>query len=296
MEDENLLKEVGKVSFEALSFARSLVKPGARKLDVADSLENFMRERGFGLAFPVNLSSNEEAAHSTPESGDKSVFGDEDLVKVDLGARKGDALGDCAITIDLSSEYGKLVEASEEALEAAISMVKSGLPVREIGKSVGEIAAKYGFNPIRNLGGHGIEKGDLHARIFIPNYDNGDSSVLEEGQTIAIETFITTGKGYVSDGDYVQIFRKLGPAQLRSQDSREVAGFIDENFSTYPFALRWLSSKFGSEFKVKAALNEMARIENIESFPVLIESSKGMVAQTEKEMIVEKDSCNVITK
>jgi len=295
MDDLELLKGVGRVSFEALSYARGLVKPGAKKLEVAERIEKFMVEKGFGLAFPVNLSSNEEAAHSTPESGSNEVFGEKDVVKVDLGARKNDALGDCAITVDLSSEYGKLVEASEEALEAAISMVKGGLAVREIGRTVGEIAAKHGFNPIRNLGGHGIEKGDLHARIFIPNYDNGDDAMLEEGQTIAIETFITTGKGLVTEGDYVQIFRKLGPAQLRSPDSREVASFIDENFSTYPFALRWLHSKFNSEFKVKAALNDIARADNIESFPVLIESSKGIVAQTEKEMIVEKDSCTVIT-
>jgi len=173
MDDVELLKGVGRVSFEALSYARGLVKPGAKKLEVAERIEKFMVEKGFGLAFPVNLSSNEEAAHSTPESGSNEVFGEKDVVKVDLGARKNDALGDCAITVDLSSEYGKLVEASEEALEAAISMVRGGLAVREIGRTVGEIAAKHGFNPIRNLGGHGIEKGDLHARIFIPNYDNG---------------------------------------------------------------------------------------------------------------------------
>jgi methionine aminopeptidase len=37
-------------------------------------------------------------------------------------------------------------------------------------------------------------------------------------------------------------------------------------------------------------------MEILESFPVLVERSKGIVAQTEYEMIVEKNSCNVITK
>ena len=38
--------------------------------------------------------------------------------------------------------------------------------------------------PIKNLGGHGIKEHDLHAELFIPNYDNGDFTVLEEGWSL----------------------------------------------------------------------------------------------------------------
>jgi methionyl aminopeptidase len=290
--DYKAYEEVGKATRSALEYGKGLIKEGAKLLDVAEKIERYLEEKGFSYAFPVNISLDHEAAHYTPMKDDQKVFG-KNLVKLDVGARKGAYLGDSAISIDLSGENGKLIECSEKAVNEAISIVKAGRSVREIGKVVEEISKKMGFNPIRNLGGHGITKEDLHANIFIPNFDNGDEAKLEEGEVIAIEVFVTTGKGWVVDGDYIEIFRKY-PGATRSPIANEVGSFIDSNFSIYPFAMRWVLKRF-DEFKVKAALNEFARANLLESYPVLVEKSKGLVAQTEYEMIVEKDSCKLIT-
>jgi len=249
------LKEAGKVSFEALQHAKGIVKAGASLLDVCEGIESLIRGKGMQLSFPVNISVNERAAHYTPLKNDAAVFTENDVVKIDLGARKNDALGDCALTIDLSNKHAAIVEASEEALEAALSKVKAGRQLRDIGKEVEAIAKSRGLNPIRNLGGHAIEEGELHASIFIPNFDNGDTTELEEGQVVAIEIFMTDGAGYVTDSDVLQIFQKTGEANARSEDTRKIASFIDENYGTYPFALRWLSKEFDSEFKIRRALN-----------------------------------------
>ncbi|MEM3416162.1 MAG: type II methionyl aminopeptidase [Candidatus Micrarchaeaceae archaeon] len=288
-------KEVGKVSYDALRFARSIIKEGVSVREAAEKIEGFIKEKGFDLAFPANISANSVAAHDTPEANDARTFG-KDVIKVDVGARKGDILGDCAITLDLSENYGKLVEAADEALNSAISVVKAGVSISKIGSEVEKIAKARGFKPIRNLGGHAIEAGSLHARFFIPNFDNGDETKLEEGQTIAIETFITDGAGYVEDSEYVQIFQMLGMPTLRSHTSRNIAQYINSNYSTYPFALRWLSKKFESEFAVRSAINEMAAHDALEAFPALVDKGKGIVAQAEKSMIVEKDSCLVLTE
>ncbi len=290
--DYKTYEEVGKATRSALEYGKGLIKEGAKLLDVAEKIEKYLEEKGFGSAFPVNISLDHEAAHYTPMKDDQKVFG-KNLVKLDVGARKGAYLGDSAISIDLSGENGKLIECSEKAVNEAISIVKAGRSVREIGKVVEEISKKMGFNPIRNLGGHGITKDDLHANIFIPNFDNGDEAKLEEGEVIAIEVFVTTGEGLVVDGDSVEIFRKY-PGATRNPIAREVGSFIDSNFSTYPFAMRWVLKRF-DEFKAKVALNEFARANLLESYPVLVEKSNGLVAQTEYEMIVEKDSCKVIT-
>ena len=114
------------------------------------------------------------------------------------------------------------MEASSEALEAAISLVKAGRAVREIGKEIEAIAKKHGFSPIKNLGGHGISEEELHSDVFIPNYDNGDTTTLEEGQVVSIEPFITDGEGYVTESDDVQIFQKIGDA---GQDHRRQEGY-----------------------------------------------------------------------
>jgi len=290
------LEEVGRVSYEALQYAKGLVKVGAKVYDVCEKTEEFIRSRGMVPAFPVNVSINELAAHYTAAINDTLQFTDKDLVKIDLGARSGDVLGDCAVCVDLSGRYAKLVETAEEALQAALSKVRAGAELGSIGLEVEQIAKKNGFQPIRNLGGHAIEKEELHAGIFIPNFDNGDTSKLEEGQVVAVETFVTIGEGYVTDSDVVQIFQKTGNAALRSPDARKIADSIDEDYKTYPFAIRWLSKKFGSEFRIRKALNELSSSGAIESFPALVERSGGIVAQAEKEVIVEKDSCTVVTK
>jgi methionyl aminopeptidase len=156
--DYNTLKEVGKVSYEALQYSKTVVKEGRKLIEIAEEIENFIKKKGFEMAFPVNLSINENAAHYTPTADDSYVLSGKETIKVDVGARKDAYLGDCAITIDLSQHYSKLVEATEEALSNAISLVRAGRPVNEIGKVIEKTAEAKGFKPIRNLGGHGIER------------------------------------------------------------------------------------------------------------------------------------------
>ena len=294
--DYEKLKSAGKVSKEALAYARTAIKPGRKLLDIASEIEKFIEDKGCAQAFPVNLSANFEAAHYTPEFADQRVVGEKDVIKVDLGARKDTYLTDCAQTVCLDSEYSKLVEASEKALENAISLVKAGRSVSEIGVEIEKTAKSAGFNVVKNLGGHGIEQYELHANIFIPNYGNGDNTQLVEDSVIAIEPFLTTGAGYVTDGDSLQIFQGISGNNPRGADAREALSIINSEFSTYPFAMRWLIKRMGSqEFRARRAIAELATIGNLEAFPVLVEKSRGMVAQSEKTLIVTKDSCEIVT-
>jgi methionyl aminopeptidase len=294
--DYEKLKQAGKVSRAALEHAKTLVKPGKKLLDIADELEKFMKDKGCEIAFPVNLSINDAAAHYTPQFNDTATVPEGAVLKIDLGARKETYLTDCALTVSLSDKYTKLVEATGEALENAISLVRDGRPVNEIGREIEKVAKSHGFNPIRNLGGHGIEQDELHAGVFIPNYDNGDTTALEEGQVVAIEPFLTTGAGLVTEGDILQIYQKVSDDVPRSPDSRRLSQFISDSYLTYPFAMRWLLKGSGlDEFKVRKGIADLANIGALGPFPVLVEKSKGIVAQAEKALIVEKDSCTVVT-
>ena len=293
--DYGKLKEAGKISKEALSYARTVVKPGSKLIDIAEQIEKFIEDKGCKQSFPVNLSTNSEAAHYTPEFGDQCVVGEKDVIKVDLGARKDTYLTDCATTVCLNSEYSKLVEASEKALENAISLVKAGRKVTDIGTEIERTAKQAGFGVIRNLGGHGIEQEELHANVFIPNFGNGDNTQLEEGSVIAIEPFLTTGSGYVTDGNSLQIFQLASGNTPRSTDAREAQAIAEREFSTYPFAMRWMIKQMGQEFKARKAIAELITIGNLDTFPVLVEKGNGMVAQSEKTLIVTKDSCEIVT-
>ncbi len=298
MTDTKALEECGKAAVEALEFSRTVVKEGASLLEAAEKIEEFIKGRGFVPSFPVNISINEKAAHYTPSIDDKTVFGRDDLVKVDVGARKDDAISDCAVTIDLSGKNSKIVETADKALEEAIGMVRTGRKVCEIGRAIEKVVSAAGFRPIQNLGGHGIEKEELHSGVFIPNFDNGDDAELKEGDVISIEPFITNGYGYVDETDEAQIYQLAGSVSPRSQEARSILALAAEKYMTYPFAARWINRELNglSDFRVRRGIAELISLGDLEPFPVLVEREMGVVAQSEKELVVEKDSCTVITK
>lgn len=297
-EDEiRILEEVGKVSYAAITKAKSIIKPGARILDVANSIEGFVKESGFGFAFPLNLSIGSQAAHSTPSFDDDRSFGDGDVVKVDFGAAKDGLYGDCALTVDLSGKYGKLVEAVERALASAISAVKPGVTTGELGGVIAKEIESAGFKPIRNLGGHMVERRNLHAGFFIPNHDDGSTDVLEEGMVIAMEPFATDGgAGLVRDGDDCEIFSYANDAAVRQQNARAILNEVKEKYPDSPFAARWLSGAVPSRFSLYSGIQELVRAGAFELHPVLVEQAGGIVAQAEAMMLVEKDGCRVLTK
>ena len=69
MENTSDLEEVGRVSYEALMHAKSIVKEGASQAGVVSELENFIKGKGLQMAFPTNISINSQAAHATPKIG-----------------------------------------------------------------------------------------------------------------------------------------------------------------------------------------------------------------------------------
>jgi methionyl aminopeptidase len=295
-DNTNKMKDIGNASADAMIYAAKMVRPGAKLLDVAEASEKFLRDKGFGLAFPINLSINAQAAHYTPTVGDEKVFSDNDIVKIDFGAEKNGLLSDGAITIDLSGKNQRMVDVAELALDNAISAVRHGVSVCDIGKAVADTVKDTGFVPIKNLGGHAIKEHELHAEFFIPNYDNGDFTIIEEGMVIAIEPFITTGKGMVTDSDINEIWSYVSSVPVRSAEAKLLMQHMENNNSKEPFAVRWFSNLVNSKFRLYAAISELARAGVIEPHPTLVEISGKDVAQAEAQLMVTKDGCNVITR
>jgi methionine aminopeptidase len=57
----------------------------------------------------------------------------------------------------------------------------------------------YPVKSIRNLTGHNIAPWQIHGGKSVPIVKGGDQTKMEEGEVFAIETFGSTGKGYVHD-------------------------------------------------------------------------------------------------
>lgn len=295
--DIDTIKKIYKAGYSAVKEAASYVKPGVKLLDVAERIEHNIIEQGYNCAFPINLSINEEAAHYTPSFQDEKIFNEKDVIKVDFGIEEFGIMSDCAVTVDLSGEHADLVDASKEAIDAALSIIKSGVEVGKIGQEIENTIKKRNLAPIKNLGGHGLGIHDLHAGPFIPNFNNKDNTKLEEGTIIAIEPFVTNGKsGIVIEGDTCEIYQLEAEAIVRSQNARKIMSAIINRYKNEPFAVRWLANELDSKFGLYSSISEIFRTGALNAYPVLLEQSKGLVAQTEVNVLVGTDSCELLTK
>ena len=283
MNQEDWIK-AGSIAKQVRDYGEGLIEVGASLLETTDKIENKIKELGAKPAFPAQISLNEIAAHYCPDKDDKTIFKEGDVAKLDVGITVNGAIGDTATTIDLGDNK-ELVLASREALNNALSLVKPGIKLGEIGKTVEDTITKRGFNPVRNLSGHGLGEYQIHTPPSIPNYDNHDSNALSNNQTIAIEPFATTGMGMIEQKGIATIFSFRNKKPVRLPLLREFINIILREYNTLPFAKRWLY-EFFPENKVNYALTQLVRQGILEEHPPLVEVSKGIVSQAEHSVIV----------
>ena len=241
---EDYLKS-GEICKKAREYGISLLKEGAKFLDIAEKIEEKIRELGGEPAFPVDVGVNHLAAHDSPRFNDERVLKKCDVVKLDLGVHINGAITDTAVTVEIETgNYKKLIESAEEALRKALEIAKPGVEVRKIGEVIKKTIESYGFIPIVNLSGHRMEKYEVHASPSIPNFDNGDDTKLKEGEVFAIEPFATNGAGRVIEGKSSGVYGLINPKNTRDRNARNVLQYIIEKYQTLPFSERWLIKEF----------------------------------------------------
>ncbi len=289
---DKILK-AGKIAQELRRYARDIIVKDRNLYEIAVLIDDKISELGAKPAFPVNLSINEIAAHYTPAYGDKTVA--HGLLKVDIGIQVDGYIADTAFAVDLDGldENKKLIEAAESAVSVSVSEFAIGKKLTEIGKKINESISKYGFTSITNLSGHSIERFVIHAGWTVPNYDSGQTDILEEG-LYATEPFATNGHGRVRDGANSGIYRiDSDSGNVRDRFAREVIAWIADEYQTLPFASRWIYKKFGSRGLL--ALRQLEHAEILYQYPQLVEVSGGKVAQAEHTVLLTEDGKKHIT-
>ncbi len=296
LSEEELQKyrQAGKILAEVREEIKKHVKEGVKLVDIAERAEELIRSKGAQPAFPCNVSVNEIAAHYSPPLNDERTIQTGDLVKVDIGAQIDGYIADTAFSVSIGSP-NPLVEAAEKALEAAVSVVRPGIDVGEIGKAVEQTITQLGFKPIRNLTGHSLAPWDLHAGITIPNVAEKTGQILKPGDVLAIEPFATDGAGYVDDLQQTLIFRYLRDAPTRLRMTRALLRDIKNFYRTLPFAERWLAKRM-SKLRLELSLRELVGAGALWPYHVLSERGKGKVAQAEHTVIVTENGCEVTTR
>ncbi|MBI4738582.1 type II methionyl aminopeptidase [Candidatus Woesearchaeota archaeon] len=286
--------KAGRAAAEALHYGKSLVKPGAKYIDVAEAVEEKIQQLGCELAFPCNISRNEIAAHYTSPIGDESVFSETEIIKLDIGAQYNGYIGDNALTVDLTGKYTDLVRASREAVEKVTKLAGVGVTLGEVGKLIAETIESYGYKTVRNLSGHGVARFHQHASPTIPNYNNNDTFKFIDGMSFASEPFATDGIGLIHEKAPCYIYMLENKRPVRNQMSRDLLKEIDK-YRGLPFATRWLAKKFPVA-KINYAVRDLVNNGVLYEYGPLVEKAKGMVSQAEHTMVIFEGKLKVTTR
>jgi methionyl aminopeptidase len=144
------------------------------------------------------ISVNNEFCHGIPS--DKRILTEGDLINIDVSAELDGFWSDNGNSFVLGediNQHQKLVDASKEILHKAISNIKGGVKIADIGFLMENEAKKRGYKVIKNLGGHGIGRSLHEQPDELLNYKNRyDQRRFKKNSVVAIETFISTTSSY----------------------------------------------------------------------------------------------------
>ncbi|KAL1383328.1 methionine aminopeptidase 2-like protein [Phyllosticta capitalensis] len=299
-------------------WAQKNIKPGMSLTEIAEGIEDGVRaltgHQGLedgdnlkgGMGFPTGLSLNHCAAHYTPNAGNKIVLQHDDVMKVDFGVHINGRIVDSAFTVAFDPKYDPLLAAVKDATNTGIK--EAGIDVRmsDIGAAIQEVMESYEVElggqthqvrPIRNLNGHNINQYEIHGGKSVPIVKGSDQTKMEEGEIFAIETFGSTGKGYVHDDMETSHYARRVDAPkvaLRVNSAKALLSSINKNFGTLPFCRRYLD-RLGHD-KYLLGLNHLVQNGIVEAYPPLVDVKGSYTAQIEHTILLRPNVKEVVSR
>lgn len=177
-------------------------KAGVTTLEIDTLARKLTREAG---AIPASLgygqppfpkaictSLNEVICHGIPNP---TPLKEGDIVNIDYACILNGYYGDCSrmVTLDpISEEKQRVVDVSYECLMRSIAILKPGVPISEVGKTIETYARAHGCSVVNQFVGHGVGIA-YHEAPQVPHHYNGISLAFEPGMTFTIEPMINAG-------------------------------------------------------------------------------------------------------
>lgn len=196
------MREAGKILAFVLEKIRREVKAGMTPKEVSTlastetaRLGGTPSFRGFeGYPDVICISNNNEVQHSIPSD---RPFKNGDIVNFDYGVTVRGMVTDAGITVCIggnpSKDDRRLLEGTEQALYAGLTVIRDGARVGDISAAIETVLRDYKLGIVRELVGHGVGHA-LHEAPEIPNYGRaGTGPILKTGMTIAVEPITTLG-------------------------------------------------------------------------------------------------------
>jgi methionyl aminopeptidase len=209
-----LMAQGGQILAATVAHLSGAVRPGISTGELDQIAEDFIRSHDgavpafkglYGFPGSICSSVNQEIVHGIPSK--KRMLKEGDIVSLDVGVGYKGYFTDSATTVGvgkISAEAQRLLDVTQESLEAGIAAAVVGNHIGDIGHAVQKVVEAAGFSVVRDLVGHGIGV-EFHEEPQVPNYGKPKRrEKLVPGLTLAIEPMITAGRPevYVHDDDW----------------------------------------------------------------------------------------------
>ncbi|MCA1839753.1 MAG: type I methionyl aminopeptidase [Actinomycetota bacterium] len=200
-EELTIMRRAGSLVADTIARVRDALQPGVttaqldrlaeETITAGGASPSFKGYRGFPASICASV--NEEIVHGIP--GPRQL-NEGDIISIDVGAFLDGFHADSAWTFpvgEVDELASRLLQTTEQALDAAIAQCKPGNRLGDVGYAVEQIADRAGFGIVREYAGHGVGRA-LHEEPWVPNYGPpGRREVLAPGMTVAIEPMINGG-------------------------------------------------------------------------------------------------------
>lgn len=199
----DLMAQGGKILGSAIQHLRTEVKAGMSTGELDRIAEEFIRSHDgatpafkglYGFPGSICSSVNNEIVHGIPSK--KRMLKDGDIISIDVGVGYKGYFTDSATTVGIgaiSAEAQRLLDVTQESLEAGIAAATAGNHIGDIGAAVQSVVEAAGFSVVRDLVGHGIGV-EFHEEPQVPNYGKPKRrEKLVPGLTLAIEPMVNVG-------------------------------------------------------------------------------------------------------
>ena len=210
-EEIQAFKKIGRICAEIRETMKAATVPGVTTRELDEIAGRMFAEAG-AISGPKGeydfpgytcISVNHEVAHGMP--GDK-VIQEGDLVNIDVSGSLDGYFADTGISFVVGEGYEdkeKLCAVAKSAFDRAMTKVKAGSKLNQIGKAVEREARENGLTVIMNLTGHGLGKSLHDSPDHVLNYyDAWDTTIMKEGMVLAVEPFISAkAEHIIESGD-----------------------------------------------------------------------------------------------
>ncbi|KAL2868764.1 putative methionine aminopeptidase, type II [Aspergillus lucknowensis] len=323
LEDEGFLdnyRKAAEIHRQVRKHTQETAKPGRTLTEIAVEIDDGVRalldNAGLalgdglksGLGFPTGLSLNNCVAHFTPNPGQKEiVLQQKDVMKVDFGVHINGWIVDSAFTMSFDPVYDNLLAAVKDATNTGLKTAGIDIRISDVSAAIQEAMESYEVEiegktfpvkAVRNLTGHDIKQYRIHGGKSIPFVKNSDQTKMEEGEIFAIETFGSTGRGYITDDigvyGYGKSYNAPSRVSLPLASSRSLWKTINENFGTIVFSRRYLE-RLGVE-RYLAGMNNLVSHGLVDVYPPLVDIKGSYSAQFEHTVLLREANKEVISR